>query len=161
MDKYLAASRAQHEQGERLMALESRLAALGVSADDKDARIAQLEQLVAQLDANSREQGSQHAQQRERDQAALARLAAQYEQALETERRRSAEAAAQAEKGLAEAERRKGEEMGQLEARMRQMFARKDEQIAGLREQVASKEMRVRQIEALLERQRQELVGGL
>ena len=58
-------------------------------------------------------------------------------------------------------ERRKAAEMDNLDQRMRALFAQKDATIASLHEQCQAAQLKATHIEALLDRQRQDLMRGV
>jgi hypothetical protein len=95
----------------------------------------------------------------QREQAQLARLAAQYERELTAARRAAASAQSDIEAARVQSEQQHAAAMAQIEEKVRAVTARKDEQITALRETLRIKELRAQQIEALLERQRHELGG--
>jgi DNA-directed RNA polymerase alpha subunit len=172
--------------------------------DERDKRIAQLEALVARLETESRalnQTAAQvcalflsmfiislaafidglSAQQRDKEQAQLARLASQYERTL-SEVRSDAQSKFDAYEAsisqvwdfsctqhpirmvliirvLLQAEQRRAAEMDEIETKVRSITSKKDDQIAALREALRARDARVLQIETLLEHQRQELGG--
>lgn len=92
-----------------------------------------------------------------RQEAELRMLAEQNLQEARREAERIADAHAEE---LADVRRRKAAELDQLNLRVRQTVAKKDETIAQLRDQANMAELRARQLEGLLERQRRELLGS-
>lgn len=151
MDKYNKLSKIAGDSSNKLGSLETKLAHSQVQCDLSNQKNISLEQSISKLENNIREKDLALNQQREKEQAQLARMAVQYEKLLDEERMKSKSAKLEKDAALAEWEKRRAAEVEIIDSKMRAIFSKKDLTIDQLSEKVAELQRRVSEYESIMQ----------